>query len=50
MGYRDCLSNFDTFTDWTLEYVSMAIKRRTQAKWIDSFIDRYLNFDKLLVA
>ncbi len=48
--YRDCLSNFDTFTDWTLEYVSMAIKRRTQAKWIDSFIDRYLDFDKLLVT
>lgn len=48
--YRDCLSNFDTFTDWTLEYVSMAIKRRTQAKWIDRFIDRYLDFDKLLVA
>lgn len=46
-GYRDCLSNSDTFTDWTLEHVSMTIKRHTQSKWIDSFIDRYLNFGKL---
>ncbi len=49
-AYRDCLLNSDTFVEWTLEDVSAAIKTRTQNEWVDRFIDRYLNFDKLRAA
>lgn len=46
-AYRACLSASDTFEEWTLERVGAAIKSCTHAGWIDSFIDRYLNFDRL---
>ena len=49
-AYSGCLSNGDSFAAWTLEYVAAAIKGNTDDAWIDRFIDRYLNFDKLAVA
>ena len=48
--YSECLSGSDTFAAWTLEEVATAIKSNTDAAWIDRFIDRYLNFDKLMLA
>ena len=45
--YRQCLTNDSTFRSWTLEGVVDAIKRSTDDDWIDLFVDRYLNFDKL---
>lgn len=47
--YHDCLSEQDTFVVWTLEDIAAAIRRSTDASWIDNFINRYLNFDKLYV-
>jgi hypothetical protein len=46
-AYRDCLLDHDTFLAWTLEDVSATIQRHTQSAWIDRFVDRYLNFEKL---
>ncbi|MDA1271943.1 MAG: hypothetical protein O3A93_11915 [Chloroflexi bacterium] len=48
--YSECLSDSDTFAAWTLEEVATAVKSNTDAAWIDRFIDRYLNFEKLTVA
>ena len=45
--YRQCLTNDYTFRSWTLEGVVDAIKRSTDDGWIDLFVDRYLNYDKL---
>lgn len=45
--YRDCLSDEDTFTTWTLEEVCATIQSVTQAPWIETFHDRYLSFDKI---
>lgn len=45
--YRECLTNFETFEDWTLEDLTSAIKRHTSADWIEKFHDRYLDFSKL---
>ena len=49
-AYSKCLSNDDSFVAWTLEEFAAAIKSITNALWIDRFIDRYLNFDKLIFA
>ena len=49
-AYRECLSACDTFVEWTLEDVAATIRRHTQDEWIDRFIDRYLDFDKLRAA
>jgi hypothetical protein len=46
-AYRDCLADGASFITWTLEDFSATVKRHTQAPWIDTFIDRYLNFGKL---
>ena len=46
-AYSKCLSNEDSFAAWTLQDVAAAIKGKTEDSWIDRFIDRYLNFDKL---
>jgi hypothetical protein len=45
--YRRCLLDGDTFVAWTLEDVTAAIQRCTQAEWIDRVVDRYLNFAKI---
>ena len=45
--YREHLTNSDTFGAWTLESVANAIKESTSDGWIDSFVDRYLDFEKL---
>ena len=45
--YGQCLTKNDTFKPWTLESVVVAIKRCTSEDWIDLFVDRYQNFDKL---
>jgi hypothetical protein len=45
--YRECLSDEETFAAWTLEDIAAAIQYRTKKEWINHFIDRYLNFDKL---
>jgi len=46
-AYRDCLTNDDSFITWTLEQFTSTIRHHTQAQWIDMFVERYLNFDKL---
>lgn len=45
--YRRCLTNNDTFLDWTLERLTTTIKQYTDKKWIDEVIDRYLDFGKI---
>jgi hypothetical protein len=45
--YSQCLTKNDTFKPWTLESVVNAIKRCTSEDWVDLFVDRYQNFDKL---
>ena len=45
--YRACLTPTGTFDSWTLEQVAAAIKRHTAEPWIDLFVDRYLDFDKV---
>ena len=49
-AYSKCLSNDDSFVAWTLEEIAAAIRSNTNAAWIDRFIDRYLNFEKLFIA
>lgn len=49
-AYRDCLTDSASFITWTLEDFCTVVKRHTQAPWIDSFVDRYLNFDKIKTA
>ena len=46
--YEEYLTNHETFATWTLESVANAIKSETNDQWIDLFIERYLNFDKIL--
>jgi hypothetical protein len=50
VGYTECLLSSETFIVWTLEEVVSALQQHTQAKWVDDFRDRYLNFDKLAQA
>ena len=45
--YRECLTSFDTFEDWTLEDLTTEIKQHTNEDWIEKFHDRYLNFSRL---
>lgn len=45
--YKKCLSIDRTFQAWTLEDVTEAIKQNTKNWWIDEFIERYLNFEKI---
>ena len=45
--YRACLTDFETFEDWTLEGLTSGIKRHTSAGWVEELQDRYLNFEKL---
>ena len=45
--YRACLTNLNTFEDWTLEDLTSRIKRHTTEDWVEKFQDRYLNFGKL---
>ncbi|MEA3309751.1 MAG: hypothetical protein U9Q70_09610 [Chloroflexota bacterium] len=47
LAYQDSLLDNDTFLAWTLEKVTTVIKRHTRSAWIDDFVERYLNFDKL---
>lgn len=45
--YRQCLTNEDTFTHWTLEAVVAAIGRCCNQPWVVGFTNRYLAFEKL---
>ena len=45
--YETCLSDRQTFTDWTLEDAASTIQEFTHAGWISHFVDRYLNYAKL---
>jgi len=45
--YRDCLTNEDTFGEWMLEDVVAALRRHTDAEWVEAFHDRYLAFEKV---
>lgn len=47
LSYSNCLSSTRTFVAWILESVAQAIKRHSDADWIDRLIDRYLDFGKL---
>jgi len=49
-AYRECLSECDSFVEWTLEDVCTAIRRHTDGEWIERFVDRYLAFEKLARA
>ncbi|MEQ8672845.1 MAG: hypothetical protein RLP44_19830 [Aggregatilineales bacterium] len=46
-NYENCLSNSDTFEAWTFNDVVTNLRRFTQAKWVNVFYDRYMNFDKI---
>jgi hypothetical protein len=45
--YRRCLKSHETFLAWTLEDITAAIARHTDAVWVGQLIDRYLRFEKL---
>lgn len=45
--YSECLSDFKSFAPWTLEMVCDAIKETAQVSWVETFIARYLRFEKL---
>ena len=45
--YLSCLTNTQSFVPWKLETVCEAIQSAAQTTWIESFIDRYLRFEKL---
>ena len=45
--YRGCLTNRETFEDWTLEDLTSQIMQHTNGDWVEMFHDRYLNFGKL---
>ncbi len=48
-GYRRCLSDERTFMPWTLED-AIASLATLQLPWVQLVHDRYLAFDKLLLA
>ena len=48
--YIQCLSRTDTFMVWSLEGLCASIRQYTQAPWIDSFVDRYLGFNRIEAA
>lgn len=45
--YRACLTLEDTFAEWILEDVVDALRRHTDAAWVELFFDRYLDFGKV---
>lgn len=45
--YQSCLSGGDTFVAWTLENLVQALRRHTDASWVEAFWDRYLDFGKV---
>ena len=45
--YRECLTNTESFEDWTLEGLTSTIKEHSTGDWIEEFHDRYLDFSKL---
>ena len=45
--YRTCLTNEDSFGKLALEDVVAALRRHTDAEWVELFFDRYLAFDKV---
>ncbi len=45
--YRALLSDADTFQPWSLEAVVDATAEYTEAGWIDSFYERYLDFGRV---
>ena len=45
--YKKCLTNTDTFLEWTIESVTDQVKQATKSSWIDSFTNRYLDFSKV---
>ena len=45
--YRECLTNTESFEDWTLEGLTSTIKEHSTDDWIEEFHDRYLDFRKL---
>lgn len=45
--YRRCLSNQATFAELLLEDVVAALRRHTDAEWVQMFHDRYLAFEKV---
>ena len=45
--YQSLLTNTDTFQPWSMEAVVDAIDEHTDAKWVDSFRDRYLDFQRI---
>ncbi|MGB2963678.1 MAG: hypothetical protein WBB69_06795 [Anaerolineales bacterium] len=48
--YQEKLSNTDSFLTWTLEDVAETIQLHSEQEWINLFIDRYLDFSKIITA
>ncbi len=46
-AYRACLAHEKTFAAWTLEDMATAVKACGAGAWVDAFVDRYLEFDRL---
>jgi hypothetical protein len=47
VAYERCLSDTRTFAGWTLERVVEALRRHSDAPWIQSFFERYLDFERV---
>lgn len=45
--YRSCLTDEDTFAEWLLEDMLLALRLNTDDWWVEQFNDRYLAFDKV---
>ena len=46
-AYLGCLTAPDTFDAWTLESIAETIQDVSDADWVELFVDRYLNFEKV---
>jgi len=45
--YAMCLGDGNTFVAWTLEDLVAALRRHTDAGWVEMFHDRYLDFGRV---
>ena len=46
-AYQDCLADTGTFAAWTLEQVVAGLRRHTDAPWVETLHQRYLDFDRI---
>lgn len=46
-AYQVCLTDDGSFAEWILEDVVEALRKHTDAEWVDQFHDRYLAFERV---